>query len=366
MTLRHQILSFVNSTIRFTGFQVARQELIRDPAQVQAQNEAIEQSESRATEINEILLRPSFNQKPLPPEAEAYLQHDNPKLIELEEAYKHSPPPVIEHSLWTDQLQKYAIDLRYFRGDNAYIWQYRGLHSLDAVELTYLLTAYYLQNIDRLGLLKRLHEDELFGAYNFDFNGTPVSRDLLDSIAEIYFLERNLNISTSPGLTILDIGAGYGRLAHRMVEAFPHIQSYLCVDAVALSTFLSDFYLKFRGVSNRAKVIPLYEIENTLAETPVDLAINVHSFSECRLDAIDWWLSLIARHKVKYLFIVPNDGSELLSRESDETKQDFRGLVEAYGYREISRQPKYLDPSVQHRGVHPAVHYLFQLQAEEQ
>ena len=90
---------------------------------------------------------------------------------------------------------------------------------------------------------------------------------------------------------MLDIGAGYGRLAHRMVSALPGVERYLCTDAVAVSTFVSDYYLRFRGME-KALAIPLDVIDNSLRDYPVDLAINIHSFSECQTRAIEWWIRL--------------------------------------------------------------------------
>ena len=253
--------------------------------------------------------------------------------------------------------------LQYFRGDNAYVWQYRGVQRLEMVEIKYLLAAYYVRTIDRLGLLDKLEEDPLFGIYTFDVNGRPVSRDLLDSILEIYFLERNLKISGMRSLRVLDIGAGYGRLAHRTAKALPGLEQYYCTDAIAVSTFLSEYYVRFRAVADKVTVVPFDEIEKTLKDHPVDLAVNVHSFSECTVEAITWWISLLAKHRVRYLFLVPNDKPDLLSRETNGTCVKFQPMLENNGYLLKITEPKYLDPSVQRNGIHPAYHYLFELTA---
>jgi hypothetical protein len=251
-----------------------------------------------------------------------------------------------------------ADDLLYFRGDNPYVWQLRGQNA-DAS--AYALATYYIKSIDTMSLLSRLAEDGRFGNFVFSVDDTIVSRDLLDSIAEIYFLERHLRLSM-PGkrCNVLDIGAGYGRLAHRMLVAFPNIDLYVCADAVAESTFISEYYLGFRGLSDRARVVPLDEIDDSLLGAKIDLAINIHSFSECRLDAIDWWMSILAKHKVNYLMVVPNsagsDGESLLTNDG----QEMSGVIERHGYRRIARDPKYLDPVVQTYAAHPAFHFLFE------
>ena len=67
-----------------------------------------------------------------------------------------------------------------------------------------------------------------------DIDGMLVSRDLLDSINELTFLDDELGIAQR-NMTILDIGAGYGRLAHRATTAFENL-TYLCTDAIPLSS----------------------------------------------------------------------------------------------------------------------------------
>ena len=179
---------------------------------------------------------------------------------------------------------------------------------------------------------------------------------------EIYFLEKHLNLSDLKDLTILDIGAGYGRLAHRMASALPNIKEYLCTDGVAISSFISDYYLRFRGLEDRAKVIPLDRIENTLCYKSVDLAINIHSFSECTISAIDWWMSLLKKSKVKYLMIVPNSGDHGGDHLLTNDGKDFGEVIEKHGYKLAVKNPKYRDPIVQKYAINPTYHYLFQLQ----
>jgi hypothetical protein len=300
--------------------------------------------------------QPSFSATPLPGDAASYLRRDNPKLLELERRYRAFDGQVTTPSLWTNQHVR-DQDINYFRGDNAWVWQVRGNN---AHLLAYALCLYYLQSIDHLGLLDKLGEDTCFGNFTFQVAGREVSRDLLDSITEIYFLDRHTDIASRPGLRVLDVGAGYGRLAHRMVTALSGIDSYLCTDAVAVSTFVCDYYLRFRGVG-RARSVPLDMIDCTLRAHPVDLAINIHSFSECRAEAIEWWVRLLSKHRVKQLMIVPNpvagDGERLLTNEG----HDFLPILERYGYRTVLKEPKFLDPVVQECGPYPSWHHLLEL-----
>ncbi|MFC1981130.1 putative sugar O-methyltransferase [Chloroflexota bacterium] len=293
----------------------------------------------------------------LPKGAEEYLTQDNDRLVELTGLYASMDTSVTTPSVWTSEHLG-PSDLKYFRSDNPYVWQFQD-HNF---EPAYVLTTYYVKTIDTLGLLEKLKEDDEFGIYTFRADGRVVSRDFLDSIVEIYFLEKHLGISRLPQISLLDIGAGYGRLAHRIVEALPNIDYCFCTDAIPASTFICEYYLRFRNVCGKARVVPLNQVEDLLANHAIDIAVNVNSFSECTLATIDWWLSRLAKHKVQYLMIVPNfidpDGRLLLVRHPHE---DFLPLVEEKGYRLLAKEPKYRDPVVQQYGVSPTCHYLFGL-----
>lgn len=287
----------------------------------------------------------------LPAGAADYLVPDNPRLRELQARYAAFDERVTTPLVWTEDYVS-PEDMLYFRGDNAYVWQVRKW-SMNI--MVYALTTYYVKSIDTLGLLDKLDEDGAFGVHTVQIDNRRVSRDLLDSIIEIQFLEKHLGVSSRSDLSVLDIGAGYGRLAHRMLGALPNISRYLCTDAVPVSTFVCEHYLSHRRLEDRAKVVPLDEIEAALSAASVDLAVNVHSFSECRTSAIDWWLSLVAKAGVKYLMIVPN--TDLLTTKDG---HDFTGIIERHGYRLKAREPKFSDPVVQQYGINPVHLYLFE------
>jgi SAM-dependent methyltransferase len=298
---------------------------------------------------------PSHPGHPLPPGAAEYLQPDNPRLAELENRYRSLPAAVIDHSQWSGKFSEREIGLEQFRGDNAFVHQYRDGNS----EANHILTADYLASIDRTGLFGRLTEDELFGACAFHGrNGGRITRDLLDSIAEILFLEETMEISKRPEFSVLDIGAGYGRFAHRLFQAYPNV-TVCATDALPLSTFLCEFYLRFRGCEPRAQAVPLDE----LGDEPFDLATNIHSFSECSLNSIRWWLDLLAEREIPYLMVVPNQGTngaaQLVSTEANGWSVDFMPELQKRGYELQHKQPKYADELIQRIGVSPTVHYLF-------
>ncbi len=294
---------------------------------------------------------------PLPDGAEDVLRADHPRLAEYERRYRGHPAAGV--SQWTSDYVRDTIGMRAFRAHNSYVWQKWDL----ADSYRYGLATYFARLHDRLGLFDRLDEDGLFGAETYEIDGTLVSRDLLDSITELTFLDEELGLGHRD-VTVLDIGAGYGRLGHRATTAFDNVR-YVCTDAIALSTFLSRYYLDFRGVTERATVVPLDQIAEAMADTRVDLAVNVHSFSEAPLSAIRWWLDLLAQNAVKNLFIVPNTGTRLLSTESDQTRVDFLPLLTERGYELRRIRPKYGDSKFMERhglsGRFPHFYLLFEL-----
>lgn len=292
----------------------------------------------------------------LPEGGTEYLTRDNPRLQELRQRYSLFQAKASFPIVWTDEYVQ-SYDLQSFRGDNCYVWQTKD-PNCDAIN--YCLTAYYVKSIDILGLLQKNKEDGRFGVHTYTVDSQIVSRDFLDSILELSFLEKHLHLSKIPELKILDIGAGYGRLAYRAVSSFPNLTKYVCTDAVPESTFLSEYHMKFRHVEDKVSVIPLDNITECLQGQKIDLAVNIHSFSECSLEAIDWWLALLSANNVKNLFIVPNaadHGGEKLALNNG---VDFSILLERYGYKLRCKSPKYADPLVQKFGVSPTFFYLYQ------
>lgn len=289
----------------------------------------------------------------IPESASDYLRGSNPRLRELRRRYKDHPAS--HHSLWSPGYLAAELKMDRFRADNVYVHQRRS-----ASNRSYSLTASYVTSVDKLGLLQTLADDELFGNYQVGYNGNRVSRDLLDAVLEINFLSDKLGPTLFNRSVILDIGAGYGRLAHRLVQAMPQLGTVLCTDAIPESTFLSEFYLKFRGCETKARVVPLDEIEGELAKQPVALAINVHSFGECPIRSIEWWLDLVSHNQIPYLFIVPN-GKHLISWEPDNTNIDYLPSLLDRGYKMVVKQPNYLEPSsLQKHGLYPCYYYLFE------
>lgn len=288
------------------------------------------------------------------PEILAYLRGHDDRLRALRAEYLAFAEQ--NHTVWSPRKVDRGIDLTRFRGDNKFLYQERG-----TTEVQYLETLRYVMDQDKLGLVDRLTEDGAFGCHCVETaEGRRVSRDWLDSILEINFLEGALGISQLPSFKVLDVGAGYGRLGHRLAEAFPKVL-VSCADAVAESTFLQEFYVGFRSVQDRVSVLTLPDAASLGPESGFDLAVNIHSFHECPAQWIDWWLGLLARCRIRYLFLVVGLEQGAVSREADGTHVDFLQNIEAHGYGLIHEQEKYDgSASAQRLGVFPARYYLFE------
>jgi FkbM family methyltransferase len=292
----------------------------------------------------------------LPPGAEEYLCSDNERLQELRDSYGRLEWPVTRHSRWRDDAVAGWLNLKYFRGDNIIVWHYRNEASVgvadsedERVRHNRLFYFNYLRYIlDQAGgdLAELLGEDGAFGCWVYEFPGYPAcSRDLLDSVNELRFMDKHLSVMSRSGLRILDIGAGYGRLAHRASQALSGLTDYCCVDAVPESTFLCEYYARVRNIAPPVRVTPLPEVPS-LQPKQFDLAVNVHSFSECRLAAVEWWMSQVARLGVPYLFIVPNEPAGFLTTEEDSTSRDYLPAIESNGYRLVVDAPAVEDAAV--------------------
>ena len=137
--------------------------------------------------------------------------------------------------------------------------------------------------------------DAQFGARVVATELGPVTRMWLDGNVEIDFLRRN--VPELKDCNVLDIGAGYGRLAVMML---PLVKSYTCVDAVAVSTELCRFYTCLFAPG----VVTLGAEEFIKDTGHYDLAINIHCWNECTIEQVTAWVEAIARRRIRYLFTV--------------------------------------------------------------
>jgi SAM-dependent methyltransferase len=144
--------------------------------------------------------------------------------------------------------------------------------------------------------------DVAHGARVFETSRGPVTRQWVDGNIEIGFLFRALPYLAAHD--VLDIGAGYGRLA---VMLAPLVRSYVCVDPVSVSVDVCRDY-----TARYAPSVHVLNVDEFLADLPIlrpTLAINVHSWNECDLAQITNWLDVLHVLAVPYLFTVSHDAA---------------------------------------------------------
>ena len=245
------------------------------------------------------------------------------ELASLEGAYDKFLP--IKHPLWGKWKDK--IDGSNFRADSAYVSQLVDSNIQQYVNaFDYVIKA-------REWMMSHVNEDGAFGCQTFTRRGKVFSRDLLDSVLEISFLRDYLGIDGSQP-KILDIGAGYGRLAHRLSEFGQH--NVGCIDAVAKSTLICKGYAGFRHW-------PWFTYSLTDAELALhgtDIATNIHSWPEATPQSIEWWMSKLADANIKHLFVVPHNDNWQCWAE-DGSRPEFWSIIKKYGYTPTHSRSKF-------------------------
>jgi putative sugar O-methyltransferase len=291
----------------------------------------------------------AFRPEPISSINAQYLRSDNPVLIDLESRYEKAA--VFEHTFWHEWRK--AVDLSRFRGEGHYLTQ-SVMHNPEAF---YMAQRVYTEMRDDWGTLDVLTEDGAFGCHAHKIGGIVSSRDLLDSVIEITFLRKALGWGRGDAVRVLDIGAGYGRFAHRFLSIFTNA-SIANVDGVAESTFLCDFYTRFRGLTeDRCRTIPLDRLSGI--GTGLDIATNIHSWSECSRATVRFWVRLIADLGIPYLFVVPHDqGFGTTERAGKDT---FLPEIEAGGFKLVLSSDKFTGSHLR-CNVEQARYYLFKHQ----
>ena len=142
--------------------------------------------------------------------------------------------------------------------------------------------------------------DAEFGARVVNTSRGPLTRMWLEAEQETTFLVRNTCSLRS--LNVVEIGAGYGRLA---VPLSRYCARYVCVDAVPISTEISRSYCARFAPRVEVPSLPDFlALKNRGDEYRFNVAINIHSWNECTLEQIKWWLTMLRELEVGYLFTV--------------------------------------------------------------
>jgi hypothetical protein len=238
----------------------------------------------------------------------------NQRLSEIEAIAARSP--LSDVAMWRDWAVKVKQHLQEFAGEAYYLMQDYPREDYDRV-------AQYIVEHDCPRDMSLANWDCRYGALAFDTKALgPATRAWLDGVIETDYLNRHL-----PGglgrQRIIDIGAGYGRLAGMMTRLYPGL-TYQCIDAVPVSTFLCEFYLA--ALQSPARVLTLDQ------PFQADVAINIHSWNECSLPQVARWLDLLK--DTPYLFTVSHNSTYSTFPYGSAS---FRPLIESH-YELVARE----------------------------
>jgi putative sugar O-methyltransferase len=168
---------------------------------------------------------------------------------------------------------------------------------------------------DRQGLLDRLEEPEIGHPVAVQHRGRTISEDLCNSAGEMISMLEGMEVeSLRPGEHVVELGAGYGRLAWAFLAAFPGIR-YTVVDippALAISQrYLTEAFperraFRFRRFGSGEEVREELERSEIAFLTPnqldllpplnADLFATISSLHEMRPDQIAHYLRAADRH----------------------------------------------------------------------
>jgi len=179
----------------------------------------------------------------------------------------------------------------------------------------------YSECVDAHGVLSRMQEPELGNPIRVRHEGRLVSQDLATSSRELNAIAGAM----SPGrierpLTIAEVGAGYGRLAHVFLETTPC--RYFIFD-IPPALHVSQWYLSRLLPSKKVFAFRHFddwsEVEEELASADIafftanqiakfpdgyfDLTLSVSSLHEMRLAQIDNYMQHLARLAREYVYI---------------------------------------------------------------
>jgi hypothetical protein len=188
----------------------------------------------------------------------------------------------------------------------------------------------YARAFERVRAGRQLPEptdlDREYGARVVKVAGVDVTRPYLDSAIELDFLARHL---PSLEIGVLDIGAGYGRLARVLARAatageFPRIYT---VDAIPVSAWLCEYYC----AGTRVETLTLKQFEERHRQLDIGLVINIHSWNECSYGQVARWLEYVVSTRARYLFTVTwNAHPGITYHTHTDDRRSFRPLLEAH------------------------------------
>lgn len=178
----------------------------------------------------------------------------------------------------------------------------------------------YVRRRDRRAILARLQEPDLGDPILVSHRGQRVSQDLCNSVHELYSATAALPGGRPGPGGVLELGAGYGRVAWVFLEEFPQSRYIVCDIPPALA--IAERYLttlfadrrtfRFRHFDSHAEVADELAAAQIAFLTPnqlalleplgVSLFVNISSLHEMRPQQIAHYLGQVDRHCDGFLY----------------------------------------------------------------
>ncbi len=148
--------------------------------------------------------------------------------------------------------------------------------------------------------LKRIQNRQVGNPVTIIYNNEPICMDYLQAVFELDFIANNINLD---GMSIIEIGAGYGRTCHTIISNH-NVTAYYIVDLEnCLKVALN--YLRAVLTDQQFSKICFVNADNfnqLPAEINFDLCINIDSFAEMNSDTVKYYLALINK-LCRYLYV---------------------------------------------------------------
>ena len=144
--------------------------------------------------------------------------------------------------------------------------------------------------------LSKIQNQDKGSPTNITYKGSSINIDYLLSAEEILFLHKEL----SEVHTIMEIGPGFGRLPHSILQQFQNIENYFIIDLDFMLPFQQEYLKEVLKESEYKKIefLPPKDISNI---PNIDITINIDSFQEIKPEIVKDYLNFISS-KSKYFF----------------------------------------------------------------
>jgi putative sugar O-methyltransferase len=179
----------------------------------------------------------------------------------------------------------------------------------------------HVRRRDRRGILDRLQEPQLGDPVVAHYRGRRISQDLGNSVHELYSSTAALPGGELGPRGVLELGAGYGRVAWVFLEEFPGARYIVCDIPPALAVaqrYLTELFpdrptFRFRHFDDQAQVADELGHARLAFLTPnqlelldpldVELFVNISSLHEMRPEQIAHYLRQADRHTRGFAYL---------------------------------------------------------------